>query len=73
MPEEDGYTLMRKIRALKPEQGGEIPAAALSAYVRAEDRVRSLAAGFQAHVRKPVEPAELVAVVTSLAGRTGRT
>jgi PAS domain S-box-containing protein len=73
MPEEDGYTLMRKVRALKPEQGREIPAVALSAYVRAEDRVRSLAAGFQAHVRKPVEPAELVAVVTSLAGRTAKT
>ncbi|HZG52166.1 MAG TPA: hybrid sensor histidine kinase/response regulator, partial [Pyrinomonadaceae bacterium] len=73
MPGEDGYTLIRKIRALTPERGGKIPAAALTAYARAEDRMRALLAGFQLHVPKPVEPAELAAVVASLAGRTSET
>jgi PAS domain S-box-containing protein len=70
MPGEDGYTLIRKVRALPPERGGKIPAAALTAYARAEDRMRALLAGFQLHVPKPVEPAELATVVASLAGRT---
>jgi PAS domain S-box-containing protein len=70
MPGEDGYALIRKIRNLPPERGGKIPAAALTAYARAEDRMRALLSGFQLHVPKPVEPAELVAVVASLAGRT---
>ncbi|HZH91423.1 MAG TPA: ATP-binding protein, partial [Pyrinomonadaceae bacterium] len=69
MPGEDGYTLIRKVRSLPPERGGKIPAAALTAYARAEDRMRALLAGFQLHVQKPVEPAELTAVVASLAGR----
>ena len=69
MPGEDGYALIRKIRSLAPERGGKIPAAALTAYARAEDRMRALLSGFQLHVPKPVEPAELVAVVASLAGR----
>ncbi|HYG08492.1 MAG TPA: hypothetical protein VD835_00830, partial [Pyrinomonadaceae bacterium] len=69
-PGEDGYTLIRKVRNLPPERGGRIPAAALTAYARAEDRMRALRAGFQLHVPKPVEPAELAAVVASLAGRT---
>jgi CheY-like chemotaxis protein len=70
MPHEDGYTLMRKVRALGAEHGGAIPAAAVTAYARAEDRMRALLAGFQTHIAKPVEPAELAAVVASLAGRT---
>ncbi|MDX6694185.1 MAG: hypothetical protein QOF02_1788 [Blastocatellia bacterium] len=70
MPHEDGYTLMRKVRALSPEQGGAIPAAAVTAYARAEDRMRALLAGFQSHIAKPIAPAELVALVASLAGRT---
>jgi PAS domain S-box-containing protein len=70
MPHEDGYTLMRKVRALGPEHGGAIPAAAVTAYARSEDRMRALLAGFQTHIAKPVEPAELAAVVASLAGRT---
>lgn len=70
MPGEDGYTLIRKVRALSFEQGGRIPAAALTAYARAEDRTRSLLEGFQIHLPKPVEPAELAAVVANLAGRT---
>jgi PAS domain S-box-containing protein len=69
MPGEDGYALIRKVRSLSPERGGKIPAAALTAYARAEDRMRALLAGFQLHVPKPVEPAELAAVVASLAGR----
>jgi PAS domain S-box-containing protein len=69
MPEEDGYSLLTRIRELPPERGGEIPAAALTAYARAEDRVRALRSGFQMHVPKPVEPAELITVVANLAGR----
>jgi PAS domain S-box-containing protein len=69
MPDEDGYSLIAKIRALPPEQGGRIPAAALTAYARAEDRMRVLRSGFQFHLPKPVDSAELVTVVASLAGR----
>src|SRR5215213_1375273 len=68
MPEEDGYSLIVKVRALPAERGGRVPAAALTAYVRAEDRVKVIRSGFQLHVPKPVEPAELVAVVAHLAG-----
>ncbi|HEV2880062.1 MAG TPA: PAS domain S-box protein [Pyrinomonadaceae bacterium] len=71
MPGEDGYSLLARIRALPRERGGRIPAAALTAYARAEDRVRALRAGFQTHMTKPVEPAELITVVANLAGRTG--
>lgn len=63
MPEEDGYTLMRKVRSLKPDQGGRTPAIALTAYGDSEDRVRALEAGFQTHVPKPVDPTELVEIV----------
>jgi PAS domain S-box-containing protein len=69
MPEEDGYSLISKIRALPTERGGQIPAAALTAYARAEDRMRVLRSGFQFHLPKPVDSAELVTVVASLAGR----
>jgi PAS domain S-box-containing protein len=69
MPGEDGYALIAKVRALPADRGGQIPAAALTAYVRAEDRVRVLSSGFQLHVSKPLEPNELVAVVANLAGR----
>jgi PAS domain S-box-containing protein len=70
MPEDDGYSLMAKIRRLPADRGGRMPAAALTAYARAEDRVRALRCGFQTHVSKPVEPSELIAVVANLAGRT---
>ena len=70
MPGQDGYALMRAIRALPPEQGGRVPAAALTAYARTEDRMQALLAGFHLHMPKPVQPAELAAVVASLAGRT---
>ncbi|HEY8563409.1 MAG TPA: PAS domain-containing protein [Pyrinomonadaceae bacterium] len=66
MPEMDGYMLIGKIRCRAPEQGGRLPAIALTAYARAEDRVRALKAGFQTHISKPVEPAELIAVVASV-------
>jgi PAS domain S-box-containing protein len=72
MPDEDGYSLIAKIRSLSKEKGGRIPAIALTAYARVEDRVRALRAGFQVHVPKPVEPVELAAVVASVAGRNGQ-
>jgi signal transduction histidine kinase/CheY-like chemotaxis protein len=72
MPSEDGYNLISRVRALGPEEGGNTPAAALTAYARVEDRTRALRAGFQQHLPKPVEPAELVAVVANLAGREWR-
>ena len=71
MPGADGYVLIRRVRELPEELGGRTPAAALTAYAGAEDRARALASGFQTHVAKPVEPAELAAVVASLAGRVG--
>jgi PAS domain S-box-containing protein len=67
---ETGFSLIQKVRALPADGGGQVPAAALSAYGRTDDRVQALLAGFQIHVPKPVQPAELVAVVASLAGRT---
>ncbi|HYJ11364.1 MAG TPA: ATP-binding protein, partial [Polyangiaceae bacterium] len=66
MPGEDGYDLIRKIRTLPRGRGGDIPAAAISAFARAEDRRRMLNAGYSIHLPKPVEPAELVAVVSTL-------
>ena len=70
MPGQDGYMLIRTIRSLPPARGGRIPAAALTAYARTEDRMQALLAGFHLHLPKPVQPAELAAVVASLAGRT---
>ncbi|MGB7924275.1 MAG: ATP-binding protein [Pyrinomonadaceae bacterium] len=70
MPGEDGYTLIKKVRALSAEDGGQTPSAALTAYARVEDRMKVLRAGFQIHIPKPIEPAELIAVVANLAGRT---
>jgi signal transduction histidine kinase/ActR/RegA family two-component response regulator len=68
MPEQDGYDLIKQMRAL-PGDAGRVPAVALTALARAEDRKRALSAGYQKHVSKPVDPAELVAVIASLAGR----
>ena len=68
MPGEDGYSLIRKIRLQEPPSR-RVPAIALTAYTRSVDRVRALAAGFQAHMSKPVEPAELVAAVKSLSAQ----
>jgi CheY-like chemotaxis protein len=72
MPEADGYMLIRKLRLIEAERGGKIPAVALTAYTRVEDRMRSLSAGFHMHLGKPVEPAELLTVVASLTGRLSR-
>jgi PAS domain S-box-containing protein len=67
LPDEDGYSLIERIRHLDRTAGGRVPAIALTAFARSEDRTRALRAGFQAHVAKPVEPAELLAIVASLA------
>jgi CheY-like chemotaxis protein len=71
MPDGDGYALIREVRALSRERGGGTPAAALTAYAGVEDRARVLSSGYQSHLAKPVEPAELAAVVARLAGRDG--
>ncbi|HLO47791.1 MAG TPA: ATP-binding protein, partial [Kamptonema sp.] len=70
MPDQNGYDLIRKVRELEAQRGGYIPAIALTAYARAEDRQLALQAGFQLHFPKPVEPAKLVAVLADLAGPT---
>ena len=67
MPNEDGYNLIRKVRNLA-DKIATLPAVALTAYARSEDRIRALEAGFQTHVAKPIEPEELVTVVTNLLG-----
>jgi CheY-like chemotaxis protein/anti-sigma regulatory factor (Ser/Thr protein kinase) len=69
MPDVDGYELLRRVRALGPANGGRVPAIALTAFARSEDRTRALRAGFLVHVSKPVDPSELVATVASVAGR----
>jgi CheY-like chemotaxis protein len=68
MPGEDGYGLIRRVRALN-NGNSQIPAIALTAYARTEDRVKAINAGFQLHLSKPVEPLELVAMVNSLVKR----
>ncbi|RYZ38308.1 MAG: response regulator [Myxococcaceae bacterium] len=72
MPGEDGYSLLRRLRALPDDQGGQTPAIALTAFARMEDRTRALLAGFQMHVPKPIDPAELVSVLATLTGRNLR-
>ncbi|HVF35504.1 MAG TPA: ATP-binding protein [Candidatus Saccharimonadia bacterium] len=71
MPEQDGYQFVRTLRRLPPAQGGRVPAIALTAFARSEDRTRAMMAGFQLHVAKPIEPSELLAAVQSLS-RDGR-
>jgi CheY-like chemotaxis protein len=66
MPTEDGYTFIRRVRTLKREQSAKIPAIALTAYAGESDRHQALSAGFQKHLPKPIEPAELAAAVASL-------
>ncbi|MFN2454298.1 MAG: ATP-binding protein [Pyrinomonadaceae bacterium] len=72
MPVEDGYALIAKLRALPFEQGGSVPAIALTAYARTEDKERALAAGYQMHVAKPVEPVELINAVARLIEKNGK-
>lgn len=69
MPGEDGYSLIRRVRALPGEKGGAVPAAALTAFARSEDRNRALGAGFHMHIAKPIEPADLLMVVATLCGK----
>jgi CheY-like chemotaxis protein len=70
MPDVDGYELIRRVRQLDGEPDRPTPAIALTAFARSEDRTRALRAGYQMHIAKPVEPAELVAAVAALARRT---
>jgi signal transduction histidine kinase/ActR/RegA family two-component response regulator len=72
LPQEDGYAFLRRVRKLSSREGGDTPAVALTAYARSEDRTIAMLAGFQTHLPKPVEPAELLAVVANLAGRVGK-
>ena len=72
MPDVDGFELLRLIRALGEARGGRVPAIAVTAFARSEDRTRALRAGFAVHVAKPVDPAELVATVVSVTGRAGQ-
>ena len=69
MPDTDGYELLRRVRGLGPDRGGRVPAVALTAFARTEDRTRALRAGFLVHVSKPVDASELVATVASIARR----
>ncbi len=69
MPGTDGFELLRMVRALGQGRGGDLPAIALTAFARSEDRVRALRAGYRVHLSKPVDPSELIATVASVAGR----
>jgi CheY-like chemotaxis protein len=66
MPDQDGYALIRKVRGLSPERGGLIPAIALTGYATGKDRERALEAGYQAHIAKPIEQAELVTAIANV-------
>jgi CheY-like chemotaxis protein len=72
MPGEDGYELIRRVRALPADRGGRTPAVALTAYARTEDRLRAMRAGFEIHVAKPLELTELIVVIANLARREGQ-
>jgi hypothetical protein len=72
MPDEDGYALIKRLRARSSQHGGRIPAVALTAFASPDDRVSILAAGFQMYLVKPANPSELIAVVASLAPRGRR-
>ena len=69
IPDADGFELLKRVRALGPGRGGQVPAIALTAFARSEDRTRALRAGFVVHLSKPVEPSELIAAVASVSGR----
>lgn len=66
MPGEDGYALIARVRALPAERGGRVPAVAVTAFTRSEDRARALRAGYTAHVGKPIDPSELVTLATNV-------
>ena len=69
MPGDDGYALIRRLRARPRERGGEVPAIALTAYARREDETRAVDAGYHMHVAKPVDPGALAHAIARLAGR----
>lgn len=69
MPDEDGLALIRQVRALDAETGGQIPSAAITAYVSDRERQMAIDAGFQIHMAKPVDPNQLIWVVANLTGR----
>jgi CheY-like chemotaxis protein len=71
MPGKDGLEMMRELRASSSAEQAKIPAIALTAFARSEDRTRAMLAGYQVHLSKPVEPQELLAAVANLSGRTG--
>jgi signal transduction histidine kinase/CheY-like chemotaxis protein len=73
MPHKDGYDLIREIRDLPAEEGGKMPAVALTAFARSEDREEAKSAGYQVHMAKPIEPRQLIATVANLAGKNGST
>jgi CheY-like chemotaxis protein len=69
MPDEDGYSLLRKIRSFPKDRGGQTPAIALTGYASAKDKSDTFAAGYQAHVAKPLEPADLITAIESVLRR----
>ena len=69
MPSEDGYSFLRRVRLLRPEEGGSLPAVALTAFAQNEDRERTASAGFQAHLAKPVDADVLIKTIQRLLGR----
>ena len=73
MPDEDGYALIRRVRSLASHEGGNMPAIALTAYARSQDETAALSAGYQRHMRKPVDVAELITAVAELATNTPTT
>lgn len=73
MPGEDGYALIRKVRALPPDRGGQTPAAALTGLATPEDRTRALQAGYQDHATKPIDAGQLLRLVTTLAAKSQTT
>jgi CheY-like chemotaxis protein len=68
MPDEDGYSFINRVRSLSQDEGGNTPAAALTAYARDEDRKQALAAGYQMHIAKPIGAGQLVNMIAKLAG-----
>jgi CheY-like chemotaxis protein len=73
MPKIDGYDLIRQIRKQETGKDTRIPAVALTAYARIQDRMQAIVAGYSTHIAKPVDATELVTIVASLAGRLGKT
>jgi CheY-like chemotaxis protein len=69
MPGQDGYDMIRRVRGRSPESGGIVPAAALTAFAREEDRRRAMTAGYQTHIAKPVDAARFLSAIARLAGR----